>query len=190
MRQKQQRRVVVLNGLGGIGKTQLSIELARKHQLRFSAVIWLDGRSNDRLKQSIAAVASRIPKGQIPESSQTLEKKSDFNLIIKDVKNWLSIPENNAWLLIFDNVNQDFRDPQAATSVYDVRDYFPQADHGSILITTRLANLEHLGIGLQVNKVNKKQALAIFQNGYGKDFEGLLAHFYVKSLKRSIVAYK
>jgi Cdc6-like AAA superfamily ATPase len=32
------RNVVVVHGLGGIGKTQLAVEFARKHQRRFSAV--------------------------------------------------------------------------------------------------------------------------------------------------------
>ena len=69
-RQKRRRKVTIVSGLGGIGKTQLSIEFARQHQLRFSAVIWLDGRTEDRLKQSMITFAGRIPKGQIPESSR------------------------------------------------------------------------------------------------------------------------
>jgi hypothetical protein len=178
--QKNRRKVVVVNGLGGIGKTQLSIEFARRHQLRFSAVIWLDGRTEDRLKQSIVAVASRIAKGQIQETSRTYSphNTSDVDTVIKDVIDWLSIPENNSWLIIFDNIDQDYRDLQAATDTYDVRRYFPTADHGSILITTRLVHLGQLGTPLQVSTVDYNQALAIFRNGYGSEFAGILLRSY------------
>ena len=185
-RRKQQRKVVVLSGLGGIGKTQLSIEFARRHQLRFSAVVWLDGRSEDGLKQSIAAVASRIPKGQIPESSRTHppQNTSDRDTLVKDVLDWLSAPENNRWLVVFDNIDQDYRDPQAAADAYDVRRYFPRADHGSILITSRLVNLGQLGTPLQVGRVDNKQALAIFKNGYGREYKGMWLRSYVNGLTR------
>lgn len=48
------RKVFVICGLGGMGKTQLAIEFARKHHSRYSAVFWLDGSSKDRLKQSLS----------------------------------------------------------------------------------------------------------------------------------------
>ncbi|KAL9607111.1 MAG: hypothetical protein Q9167_007946 [Letrouitia subvulpina] len=103
---------MVLSGLGGIGKTQLSIEFVRRHQLQFSAVIWLDGSSEDRLKQSIVAAAGRIPEGQIPESSRMhlLRNTSDSETVIKDVLGWFSIPENQKWLIVFDNIDQDYGD--------------------------------------------------------------------------------
>lgn len=183
-RQRRRRKVVVLNGLGGIGKTQLSIEFARRHCLRFSAVFWLDGRSKDSLRRSLAAIASRIPKGQILESSRAHSPGSteELDAAIKNVMDWLSIPDNASWLLILDNVDQDYRDPHAGPDAYDVRSYYPVADHGSILITTRLIGLEQLGTPLRVGRVDKEQALAIFRNGYGRDFQGRLLRSCVKSL--------
>ncbi|KAG4269056.1 pfs [Fusarium proliferatum] len=64
------RKIFVLFGLGGVGKTQLSIDFARRHQAAFSSVFWLDGRSEDQLKQSIAGCISKIPKDQVPETSR------------------------------------------------------------------------------------------------------------------------
>jgi len=79
---------------------------------------------------------------------------------------WLSQPNNTAWLLIFDNVDREYDLRDAPPDAYNVRRYFSGADHGSVLITTRLARLEQLGDSQLVSKVNRDQAEAIFQNWY------------------------
>lgn len=172
--QRQRRKVVVLYGLGGMGKTQLSVEFIRRHHPRFGAVFWLDGRSEDNLRRSLAAIVTRLPQSQVPEASrvQMPENTNDLDMQVKTVTDWLDLAENTSWLLVFDNVDQDFRDGQDTSGAYDVRRYFPAADHGSILITTRLANLDQLGTPLRLGKVDSSQALAIFQNGCGRDIEG------------------
>src|SRR3954451_7100845 len=72
-RQQKRRAVVVANGLGGIGKTQLSVEFARRLHSRFSTVFWLDVRTEDSVKRSLAAIATRLPQGQsqIPRLHQS-----------------------------------------------------------------------------------------------------------------------
>ena len=52
------RKIRVLHGLGGIGKTQLAIAYARKHQEVYSAIICVNGNSKDTLLQSLAAFAT------------------------------------------------------------------------------------------------------------------------------------
>ncbi|KAL9633792.1 MAG: hypothetical protein Q9164_004484 [Protoblastenia rupestris] len=54
---QDRRRIHVLHGLGGIGKTQLAIAFARKHQERYSAILWLNGNSKDTLSQCLAGFA-------------------------------------------------------------------------------------------------------------------------------------
>ena len=143
-RQHGCQKVFVLYGLGGIGKTQLSVEFARRHHRKFSSVFWLDGRTEDSLKQSIAACASRIPEGQIAESSRAYSATStgDVDAVVRDVMSWLSRPDNRDWLVIFDNVDRESGVDNADPDAYDITRYLPGADHGSILITTRLASLE------------------------------------------------
>lgn len=172
-RENGRQKRYVLRGLGGIGKTQLAAEFMRRHHHRFSAVFWLHGWSKDSLKQSIARCANRIPKGQIAETSRMhVEDNTDLDVVVKDVLNWLAQPDNTAWLLIFDNVDQEYNGSNGDTEAYDVRQYFSGADHGSILITTRLARLEQLGESQQLGKVDETQAKMIFEkwiNGrYGK----------------------
>ena len=146
-KQYSRRKVFVLHGLGGIGKTQLSVEFARRHHRSFSLVFWLDGRTKDSLKQSIAICRSRIPEGQIAESSRAYSAASTGNVdvVVRNVMSWLSQPDNRDWLIIFDNVDRESGVDNADPYAYDVTRYFPGADHGSVLITTRLANLDQLG---------------------------------------------
>ena len=42
---RKRRKVFVVHGLGGMGKTQLCIEYIRRHKEDFTAVFWLDGSS-------------------------------------------------------------------------------------------------------------------------------------------------
>jgi hypothetical protein len=160
----------ILHGLGGVGKTQLAVEFARRHHDQFSAVFWFDGRSKKTLKRSIARCASRIPQGQIPETSRTYAKDSGAEIaaVVKDVMAWLAHPDNTDWLLIFDNVDREYKAQGSDPDAYDVRRYMSGADHGSVLVTTRLARLEELGDSQPLTKVSKEQAQAIFRSWYKK----------------------
>ncbi|KAK5011676.1 hypothetical protein LTR28_009141 [Elasticomyces elasticus] len=153
------RKVFVTYGPGGVGKTQLAIEFARRHLSRYSAVFWLNGSSKDRLKQSFVDIAYRLPQGQVTVDVAEALKHSniDVGLVVEGVLRWLSLPSNQHWLLVIDNVDCDHvsnaKDPQA----YDVKEFFPPADHGSILITSRLASLQRYGESLNVDKINDMQ---------------------------------
>ena len=166
--QCQRQKIHVLRGLGGMGKTQLAVEFARRHHRHFSSVFWLDGRSEDILKRSIASCAGRIPSGQIPETSRqyAADASADIDAVVKDVMAWLARPDNTAWLLIFDNVDREYTEQGGDPDAYDVRRYFSRTDHGSVLVTTRLARLEQLGDSQQLGKVDEAQAKAILESWY------------------------
>ena len=166
--QSGRQKVFVLHGLGGIGKTQLAVEFARLHRRRFSSVFWLDGRSEDSLKRSVASCASKIPAGQICETSRTYSAGSsgDLDVVIKEVMTWLAQPDNTDWLLIFDNVDREYNPHHPDSDAYDVMQYFSGADHGAVLLTTRLAKLEQLGGSQQLDKVDRNQTKSIFQSWY------------------------
>jgi tetratricopeptide (TPR) repeat protein len=171
-RHGQRQKIYVLRGLGGIGKTQLAVEFARRHHHRFSSVLWLDGRSEDGLKRSIASYAGRIPKGQILETSRLCagDSSADVDAVVKDVMTWFARPDNSAWLLIFDNVDLEYKAQGGDPDAYDVRRYLSGADHGSVLVTTRLARLEQLGKSQQLGKVSKGQGQAIFEGWYKRKY--------------------
>lgn len=167
------RNVVVAHGLGGIGKTQLAVEFARKHQGQFSAVFWLDGSSEASLKQSFISMAQRLPRSELTADGAALlsEAAVEADVAVRECQRWLSISSNAHWLLIIDNVDRDHYD-QGDPQAYNVQAYFPHADRGSVLITSRLASLQRLGLGVKVGTVAAEQARAILESNAGRVVEG------------------
>ena len=175
------RRIVIIHGLGGIGKTQLAAEFAREHHRKFSSVIWLDGSSEAGLRRSFADLVWRLPRPELTADSVELLKDPntiDMHKAIKECILWLSLPSNYQWLLIFDNVDRDFynKDDKQA---YNIKDYLPHSDHGSTLITSRLASLQKHGIGLRLGIVGTEQAEAILENNAGRAISGKLSTAYM-----------
>jgi hypothetical protein len=60
-RNLESRKVAILHGLGGIGKTQLAIRFARDHKDDFTSIFWLNGKSQETLLQSLSSVLLRLP---------------------------------------------------------------------------------------------------------------------------------
>jgi hypothetical protein len=116
------RKVLMLGGMGGIGKTQLAIAYAKRHRYSYSSIFWLNANNEATLNNSLRALANRI----LPP--ETVNKLDDDQLWVH-VSNWLSKLDNTRWLLIFDNHD----DPDQ----YEITKYYPSVAHGSIIITTR-----------------------------------------------------
>lgn len=163
----QRRKIFVLQGLGGIGKTQLAVDFARRHTDTFSAIFWLDGRSEDQVRHSLAKCADRIPElYKANGSASGSYSKEDLDAVVTKVMEWLAQPDNTQWLLIFDNVDQEY-EQDGATGAYDIQQYLAPADHGSVLITTRLSRLRHLGESRLLSKVNPELSKAILERCHG-----------------------
>ncbi|RFU78063.1 nb-arc and tpr domain [Trichoderma arundinaceum] len=173
----EHRRVVVLHGLGGIGKTQLAIEYAHRHRKDYSTRVWLDARSETAINQSFAQLAGRILSHDPAVDYITIAVKSqEQSGVVAAVKRWFDEPANNSWLVIYDNYDHPdlssvgtkdndlslpkeiaFRlDPldagkEVASEPFDIRKYLPETDHGAIIVTTRVS-LKKLGNCIQINK--------------------------------------
>lgn len=177
------RKVFVLYGLGGAGKTQLALQLARKHQDTFSAVFWLNGSSKDRVRQSIAELARQLPKDQVTEASRDFKGSGDkVERVVEEVMRWFSQQGNSRWLLIFDNVDREYPSPSQDPEAYDVERFFPGADHGSILITSRLSPLAPLGASLKLTGVDQIQGRQILELRAGKALDGIVLHRSLEDL--------
>ncbi|PCH00605.1 Disease resistance protein [Penicillium occitanis (nom. inval.)] len=154
-KKKRSRKVAILHGLGGIGKTQLAIRFAREHKDHFTAIFWLAGRNRETLLQSLSSVLSQLPS-QSGNSAAKNEGEAEQNA--KQVLKWLALPDNSQWLLILDNVDQY---SPGTHDGYDIEKFFPTADHGSILITSRLQSLTELGRPFPVQGFNFEDAISL-----------------------------
>ncbi|KAI1264716.1 kinesin light chain [Xylariaceae sp. FL1019] len=144
------RRVVVLHGLGGMGKTQLAIAYTKRHKDGYSAIFWLNIKDENSLKQSFSRIAQRI-KRQHPSARYIsgLDIQSDLDETVEAVKAWLSLSNNSRWLLVYDNYdNPQLPDPSAI----DVRKYLPESYQGAIIITTRSSQVE-IGHAMRMSKL-------------------------------------
>jgi hypothetical protein len=89
-------------------------------------------------------------------------------VVVTEVMAWLARPDNTAWLLIFDKVDREYRTQGSDPYAYDVKRFLSGADHGSVLVTTRLARLEQLEDSQQLDRVSKQPGRAIFKSWYTK----------------------
>lgn len=89
------RSIVVLHGLGGIGKTQLCLAYAIRHEEEFSAIFWLNASDNDSLRLSFRAVAQHVLKYQPSTSLLTSIDLDDLEQVVHAVKAWVRSSEKH-----------------------------------------------------------------------------------------------
>jgi hypothetical protein len=152
--QSHERRQLVLGGPGGIGKTQLAIAYAQRHQQVYDSVLWFDATSEMALKSGFRSMAEAIfdvTEDGVLGSEQTL----------LHVRQWLSDPKNSQWLLIYDN----YDDPDQ----FDLQMYYPFGSHGAIIVTTRRPDRVH-GMAIRMHSIqNVEDSLEILETRSGRE---------------------
>jgi hypothetical protein len=171
----RRRKVFVVHGLGGMGKTQLCVEYARQHKEDFTAVFWLDGSSKDALRQSLAAASARATRRGPSSTALLAPDAHDVDEAITALHQWLSLEANTGWLLVLDNVDREWQgvsgraDPQA----YDFKDYLPPVDYGNVLITTRLGRLQRAKASLRLGEVDNNVGREMLESRAGRELPGM-----------------
>lgn len=180
------RRVAVLYGLGGMGKSQISIEYAYRYSSSYTSVFMVDATSQATLSRSAFIMVEQLVShyksqwknapdftqlgvqlglsGCIDQHGRLLETSSaDSVTIRKAIKSWLSDAENNNWLVVFDN-HDDIK-------TVALEDFVPTVDFGKVIITTRRTEVKHLGKAVEVDEIGKGAAIQILLSSAGKDPE-------------------
>jgi hypothetical protein len=164
------RRMVVVHGLGGIGKTQLALAYAQRHKDGYSAVFWVNSKDIDALRQGYAAAGRRIHRDYpLLVHFKAIVEGSDLDEAAEAVKGWLSSAGNDRWLIIFDNYDTPKLPGREESGTFDIRPFLPEADHGAVLITTRSSQLQ-VGRPVAVKKLHDTEhSLEILSQTSGRD---------------------
>ncbi|KAL2855615.1 purine and uridine phosphorylase [Aspergillus pseudodeflectus] len=184
------RKVVVLHGMGGMGKTQLAIRFARIHKEDFSAILLLNAKDRSTLRQSLSSAWSRIPESEdvahtpdtVQDGQARITNEDDVKQRAQNMLDWLATEGNTRWLLIFDNVDQSHT-AEGEDPVQSIYDLSPTADHGSVLVTTRLIQLAELGISHPIRKLSTEHACQLLlqtagHNDHGRNSQQLDSDVY------------
>jgi len=91
---------------------------------------------------------------------------------MRGVLRWLSLPDNWKWLLVIDNVDREIRAPGEDEQGFDPREAMSYSDHGSVLITSRLSNLQGIGEALPLGRVNECEAKDVLKRQAGRSLQG------------------
>ncbi len=132
---------VSLSGLGGIGKTQLALAYAHSSFQRvYRTILWVNASSEAMLLADYGKLAQVL---DLPEKDER-----DARVHVEAVKDWLETHTN--WLLVMDN----------ADDLLLARSFFPSANHGRILLTTRSQFAGDIGAKLiEVDKMISEDGL-------------------------------
>jgi hypothetical protein len=163
------QNVVALHGLGGMGKTQLSIHFARRSVDTYTSIFWLNAQDESTLKAGLARLAAQVMGEQ---KSASVYDSHEEERMVQQVREWFSRPDNDGWLMLYDNYDNPLAPDITSTTSYDIRDYFPHRGHGSILITTRSPRLA-FAKQLPVKKLDDlDQSLSILATRSGRETTG------------------
>ena len=132
---------LALYGLGGVGKTQLALQLIQWYRTSYpnESIFWIHGGSGDLFRQSLTEIALRY---NLLRRGHTTTQPLDV------VRRFLLNEDNGRWLMIIDNAdnpNTFFELSSASSSTSQNSDksqrialgtYVPKCAHGRIVFTT------------------------------------------------------
>ena len=103
----------------------------------------------------------------------SVDIKENLDGVIDAVKEWLSLPNNTRWLMIYDNYDNpklpgNCTDPAAV----NIRKFLPESYQGSVIVTTRWSQVE-IGHSIRIRKLeNVLDSVEILSNASRR--EGLI----------------
>ncbi|KAJ7921631.1 hypothetical protein B0H13DRAFT_2267779 [Mycena leptocephala] len=136
------QHIYVLYGLGGAGKTQISLKFIEEFS-PFTDRFFLDASTTETIDMGLKTIATTR---KIGDSSQ-------------DALKWFTAKQE-PWLLFFDNAD----DPKI-----DLNKFLPKCNHGNIVITSRNPGLRGYGQHSQVSDMNETEAIELLLKSASQD---------------------
>ncbi|KAI5926228.1 hypothetical protein F4810DRAFT_656035 [Camillea tinctor] len=184
-----QLKIAILQGTGGIGKTELAVQYAHLQHQYYSSIFWVDCSTENSVQRSFSNIATRVLKhymgqhddhtdfnasvsrlglkGLVDENGLVLSHGNSIMGVVEAMKNWFTQGPNNEWLLIFDNLDN--------LEAFDVTKYIPTAGSGNILITSRRKISKRSWTPIKVEEMSEGESLSLLAKTAGFDGKPTLA---------------
>ncbi|MGC5563636.1 FxSxx-COOH system tetratricopeptide repeat protein [Streptomyces sp. FR-108] len=139
-----------LQGMGGVGKSQLALEYVYRHQLDYKVICWIPAERESLILAALAGLAARLritpggPEGGLPATNTAVPA------VLEALRT--GVPYDK-WLLVFDN----------AENVEAVRSYFPANGPGKIIVTSRNRDWERVATPLPVNVFERDESIQLLR---------------------------
>lgn len=132
------RRPLVVQGIGGVGKTQSAGRFAHLHADRYDVIWWVPAAEAVQARAALAALAERLD----------LPRSIDLNLTARAVLEALEASRLR-WLLIFDNAD----DPIAVQALVP--------GGGDVIVTTRTLGWATFGATLDLGVFRREESIEL-----------------------------
>ena len=103
-------RVLILNALGGQGKSQIALEYCRRSRKTYQGVFWVHASSEASAIQSYENIMTKLKIGELV--------KGDAEAVVELVRDFME-HWNERWLLVFDNYDEPEK-------FHNVRNFIPK----------------------------------------------------------------
>lgn len=129
--------VLALNGLSGMGKTQIALAYIQQASNRYDIVLWLDASSREQLAMQVSELANEI---LLPQE----EREQD---LFAAIKQWLQ--EQQRWLLVLDHI-----DDMALVNLI-----MPERCTGHLLLTTQQLAVGTMATAVSIGQMETDQSV-------------------------------
>jgi hypothetical protein len=177
-----ENEIVVLSGLGGIGKTRTAVEYIYEWRDRdnYEVIGWINARTKETIEMSFLDIAQQLvrwksmasPVEEAPNGQNFSQVARDLRLtglidqttgsvsgdacdvkkVVHALREWFS-EYNGNWLLVFDNADD--------LEFMRLQEYFPRAPGGRILVTSRVQESGDLGVLYLLPPLSKDDGLQL-----------------------------
>jgi TIR domain/Tetratricopeptide repeat/NB-ARC domain len=134
--------IQALQGMGGVGKTQLAVEYAYQFAAAYDLVWWINAEQAELIGDQFVALASELDLVRRGESIGVVRAR-----VLGQLR------QRERWLLVFDNA----KDPA------DIMEWLPTGS-GHVLITSRERNWVEVAKPVEVDVLARTESVAILQD--------------------------
>jgi tetratricopeptide (TPR) repeat protein len=128
-----------VNGMGGVGKTQLVTEYVHRHLDQYDLIWWIPSEQTSTVLAALTQLAQRLDQPIADDQQETA----------RTVLNWLA-GSDREWLLVYDNAD----DPVGLTPLLPTTG-------GHVIVTTRNDQWSRIGIAIEVDIFRRDESVEL-----------------------------